>query len=120
MTTIRLAAVLITAALVFYSIGVWSERLSVRLKSWHLSMFWLGLACDSAGTDLMWRMAGRFTFGLHAVTGAAALLLMFGHAVWATAVLARRDERAIITFHRVSVIVWTIWLIPFTSGMVLG
>jgi uncharacterized repeat protein (TIGR03987 family) len=83
-------------------------------------MFWLGLACDSAGTDLMWRVAGRFTFGLHAVTGATALLLMFGHAAWATVVLARRNEQAILTFHRVSVIVWTIWLVPFISGMLLG
>jgi uncharacterized repeat protein (TIGR03987 family) len=117
---VRVAAVLMTAALAFYSIGVWSERLSARLKPWHLSMFWLGFVCDSAGTDLMWRIAGRFTFGLHSVTGAAALLLMFGHAAWATVVLSRRDERAILTFHRVSVVVWTIWLVPFFSGMLLG
>ena len=120
MSTIRIAAALMTAALTFYSIGVWSERLSARLKGWHLYMFWLGLACDSAGTDLMWRIAGRFTIGLHGITGAAALLLMLAHAVWATIVLVRRDERAILTFHRVSVFVWTVWLVPFISGMLLG
>jgi uncharacterized repeat protein (TIGR03987 family) len=120
MATIRIAAALMTAALTFYSIGVWSERLGGRLRSWHLWMFWLGLVCDSAGTELMWRIAGRFTLGLHAVTGVTALLLMFGHAAWATAVVAGRDERALLTFHRVSVVVWTVWLIPFISGMLLG
>ncbi len=120
MSTVRLAAALMTAALTFYSVGVWSERLGARLKGCHLWMFWLGFACDSAGTDLMWRLAGHFTFGLHSVTGAAALLLMFGHAFWATVVLVRRNERAIVTFHRVSVVVWTIWLVPFVSGMLLG
>lgn len=30
-----LATIIITAALVFYSIGVWSERIQGRLKPWH-------------------------------------------------------------------------------------
>jgi uncharacterized repeat protein (TIGR03987 family) len=49
-----------------------------------------------------------------------ALLLMLVHAAWATIVLVRRDERAILTFHRFSVVVWTLWLVPFLSGAFLG
>lgn len=56
MTTIP--TIVITFALVFYSIGVWSERLSGRLKSWHLVFFWLGLTCDTVGTGMMFDMAG--------------------------------------------------------------
>ena len=54
------------------------------------------------------------------MAGAVALLLMLAHAVWATAVVLRRDERAILSFHRISVVVWTIWLVPFFSGALFG
>ena len=39
----------ITSALVFYTIGVWGERLQKRLKFWHLVFFLLGLLADSVG-----------------------------------------------------------------------
>ena len=114
------STVLISLALVFYSIGVWSERLAGRLKPWHLIFFWLGLVCDTAGTGLMLEMAGGLTFDVHAVTGVLAILLMVVHAIWATLVLLRKDERAIVNFHKFSVAVWAIWLIPYFSGVVMG
>lgn len=117
---VRTAAVLMVGALVFYSTGVWGERLAARLKPWHLALFWLGFACDGAGTDLMRRMVGGLRLTFHGVTGAVALLLMLAHALWATAVVLRRDERAIQSFHRVSVVVWTVWLVPFFSGALFG
>jgi uncharacterized repeat protein (TIGR03987 family) len=111
------ASIVITLALVFYSIGVWSERLAGRLKPWHLVFFWLGLACDTLGTGMMLDFAGGLTADVHGVTGVIAILLMLVHAIWATIVLARRDERLITTFHRFSVVVWAIWLIPYFSPM---
>lgn len=117
---VRAAVLLMTAALTFYSVGVWSERLSARLKPWHLSLFWLGFVCDTAGTDLMRRLAGEFRPTFHAATGATALILMLLHASWATGVLLRQNERAILTFHRISIVVWAIWLVPFVTGMLLG
>jgi uncharacterized repeat protein (TIGR03987 family) len=47
------SSVIITLALLFYSIGVWSERIQGRLKAWHLAFFWLGLVCDTWGTGLI-------------------------------------------------------------------
>ncbi len=111
--------VIITAALVFYSIGVWSERFQGRLKTWHLVFFWLGLVCDTWGTGLMMEMAGGLTLDVHGITGVIAIVLMLIHAVWATIVLVRKDERWIKDFHKFSVIVWFIWLIPYASPMVL-
>jgi hypothetical protein len=32
-------------------------------------------------------------------------------------VLLRRDERWILSFHRFSVVVWLIWLVPYASPM---
>ena len=114
------ATIIITLALVFYSIGVWSERIAGVLKPWHLLFFVLGLICDTWGTGLMLEYAGGLTFDLHGVTGVIAILLMFIHALWAAVVLLRKDEKALHNFHRFSVAVWAIWLIPYFSPMIFG
>ena len=110
------ASIIITLALVFYSIGVWAERLAGRLKAWHLACFWVGLACDTTGTAIMFEVAETVGADIHSVTGIAAILLMVIHAAWASVVLWRKNERAVTTFHRYSVIVWTIWLVPYFTG----
>jgi uncharacterized repeat protein (TIGR03987 family) len=56
----------------------------------------------------------------HGITGAVAIVLMVVHAVWATAVLARKDEKAMRSFHKFSILVWAIWLVPFVLGMMMG
>ena len=111
-----LSTVLISLALVFYTIGVWSERFIGRLKGWHLIFFWGGLIFDTVGTGMMMEMAGGLTFDIHGVTGVLAILLMLVHAAWASVVLIRKDEKAIANFHRFSVLVWIIWLVPYFTG----
>jgi len=115
-----LSTVLITLALVLYTIGVWAERLSGRLKGWHVIFFWPGLVCDTSGTGMMMEYAGGLTADLHGVTGVLAILLMVVHAVWATVVLLRRNEHMIRTFHRFSLIVWLVWLIPYFTGFFIS
>ena len=115
-----LSMILITLALVCYSIGVWSERLAGRLKGWHLIFFWTGLAFDTIGTGIMMDMAGGLTCDIHGFTGVVAILLMLIHAVWATVVLVKKDERMIMSFHKFSVVVWLIWLVPYVSGFFLS
>jgi uncharacterized repeat protein (TIGR03987 family) len=107
-------------ALTLYSIGVWGEKLVGRLQPWQLWFFWFGLACDAAGTVLMGRIAGKFDWDVHGLTGVAAILLMALHAGWASVALALKQERVITHFHRFSVTVWTLWLIPFFSGAILA
>ena len=114
------SVIVINLALLFYTIGVWSERISGRLKAWHLVFFWLGIICDTWGTGMMFDMAGGLTFDIHGLTGLLAILLMLVHAVWATVVLIRKNERLIGSFHRFSVLVWLIWLIPYLSPMLLA
>jgi uncharacterized repeat protein (TIGR03987 family) len=111
-----ISMVLITLALVSYSIGVWSERIAGRLKGWHLVFFWAGLAFDTTGTGMMFEMAGGIGTDTHSLTGIIAILLMLIHAIWATIVIVRKDEKAIKKFHRFSIIVWAIWLIPYFNG----
>lgn len=117
--TLTLPFIVINLALVFYTIGVWSERLAGRLKAWHLGFFWLGLVCDTWGTGMMFDMAGGLTYDVHGLTGLLAIILMLIHALWATVVLLRRDEKLIQSFHRLSVAVWLIWLITYFSPMAL-
>ena len=54
------------------------------------------------------------------ITGMIAIVLMMIHAVWATVVLVRKDEKSMQTFHRFSIAVWIIWLVPFVLGMMMG
>ena len=116
-----LAIVFITLALVFYTIGVLGEKLTGTLKIWHLIIFWLGLFCDTTGTTLMSKLAGDvLTVSFHSVTGLAAIILMAVHAVWATIVLLKGSEKSKRSFHRFSIFVWLLWLIPYVSGVVFG
>lgn len=110
----------ITIALVLYTIGVWAERLGQRLKGWHLAFFSGGLLFDSIGTERMSQIAGGFELSLHGFTGLAALILMFVHTVWATITLLRGQELALKDFHRFSLMVWVVWLIPYTLGALLA
>ena len=115
-------AVLITLALVFYSVGVWAERIVHYLKPWHVAAFWTGLAFDLSGTWAMHRLAeGPFDIlAPHTLTGQIALWLMLIHAIWATRVVRSGSEEARVGFHRYSVVVWLIWLVPYFGGMYMG
>lgn len=122
------AIILITSALVFYSIGVWSEHVQRVLKWWHAAFFTLGLLCDATGTLLMSRIArsgeveatgvGAAMNAIMAATGAAALMLMVIHLLWATIVLVRNREAEKKRFHKFSLLVWGIWLIPYLTGAI--
>jgi uncharacterized repeat protein (TIGR03987 family) len=100
LTEVLISTILITLALVFYTIGVWAERLAGRLKPWHLMFFWGALIFDTAGTGMMMDSAGGLSFDIHGVTGALAILLMVIHALWATDVLLRKNGQAILNYRR--------------------
>ena len=113
-----IALIAINLALLFYSIGVWSERIQGRLKAWHTVFFWLGLVCDTWGTGLMFDFVQGMSWDIHGISGVLAIGLMFIHAVWATVVLVRKDEKMILRFHQFSIFVWLVWLIPYFSPMI--
>lgn len=117
------AIIFITLALILYTTGVLSERRSGTLTVRHVVIFWLGLFCDTTGTALMSRIASQNTGSgnpLHAVTGALAIILMLFHAVWAIYTLRRGTPHARQMFHKFSLAVWCIWLIPYAIGIGIG
>ncbi len=84
------AVIAITAALVFYTIGVWSEHRAKILKPVHLAFFWLGLVMDAAGTRMMSLISGgeqSTLMNVHGITGVIAIVLMLIHAVWALSLI---------------------------------
>ena len=116
------SAITITLALLFYSVGVWAERISKYLKVWHVITFWLGFFFDVTGTAAMHFISDN-PFDLtdpHTLSGQIALWLMLAHATWATVVVRKDQSRLRKSFHSYSLIVWFIWLIPYISGMILG
>lgn len=112
------AIISITSALIFYTIGVWSEKFQGVLKYWHLWFFLIGLFCDTTGTYLMSKISSsqNLGFNFHAITGTLAIILMLVHAIWATIVLIKKDNKMLFKFHKFSIVVWILWLIPFLSG----
>jgi len=120
--TLILSSTLITLALIFYSIGVWSERIARYLKPWHVIAFWTGFVFDISGTIAMHRLA-KAPFDLtapHTLTGQIALWLMLAHAIWSTRVSRSGNDEARAGFHRYSLFVWLVWLVPYSGGVMLG
>jgi uncharacterized repeat protein (TIGR03987 family) len=116
------AIVLISLALVFYSIGIWSERYSRYLKTWHVVCFWLGLLFDISGTYAMHLISTR-EFNIlepHTLTGQIALWVMLVHVVWATYVIKWGSEKTHRKFHVYSIHVWMLWMVPYLGGMYLA
>lgn len=126
-TKLIFAIITITLALVFYTVGVFSERKAKKLKKSHVVIFYLGLICDTTGTSLMSQIAksGNINISstaqtIHGLTGTIAILLMLFHAVWATWVIYKNDEEKQLVFHKFSIVVWFLWLIPYIIGAIIG
>jgi uncharacterized repeat protein (TIGR03987 family) len=121
MTTLIIIAVIFsTAALFFYTVGVWSERISKRLKYWHVRCFLFGVITDALGTWLMFENLGYIKFTAHTVSGFIAFFLMVFHYFWALIALKSGNEQRLANFHKFSISVWWIWMVSYLSGMVLG
>jgi len=116
------STITITLALIFYSLGVWAERVSRYLKKWHVVTFWIGFTFDVTGTLAMHKLSENpiDLTDFHTLTGQIALWLMLAHAIWATRVVRNNNQTLRVKFHRYSLVVWLIWLIPYFGGMFAG
>lgn len=122
---LSLSIVLITLALAFYTVGVWTEHRAGTLTWRHLAFFAAGLVFDISGTTAMAQVAAAnpganssTLMGVMQVTGSLALALMAAHLIWGVVVRVRNRPRELATFHRLSLIVWAIWLIPYFTGAI--
>lgn len=109
-------------ALFFYTWAVFSGR-KHGLNTRHLVVFSIGLACDYLGTHEMNLYA--LTYGKapqwHNLAGIASLAGMAIHFSLAlVASLTGRAEVVNRVFHRISLTIYTCWLVAFASGAISG
>ncbi len=111
--------VLMFSAWGVYSLGVWLGRSGGRFTPGHLWLMWGGFLAALAGVERMVRLAGGFHFSPHSSLGLLALLVMFLHLLWATA-LGRRHRRVNQPgFQRFNLASWLVSLLSFLSSMTL-
>ncbi len=114
------AVIFFTLALIFYTVGVWSERISRELKPWHLTFFIAGVITDSLGTWLMYKNIGHLIFTPHTISGFIGFFLMVFHFLWASFVILKKDIKRINNFHKFSLFVWGVWMVSYLSGLIIG
>jgi len=116
------AIIWMNLALIFYTWAVFSgRRQGLHLR--HLVIFGIGLACDYLGTHQMSEIARAFGKApeWHNITGIASLGGMAFHFLLALAAcLLGRAEAVNRVFHRVSLTIYTCWVIAFLSGAIAG
>lgn len=118
-----LSIITITLALIFYTWGVFNEKRSGTIKKSHIFSFGFGIIFDTIGTTTMGTIAettGGSKLGLHQIAGAAAIVLMAIHLIWAIYVYRKGTENAKHQFHKFSIGVWALWLISYLLGAFLG
>lgn len=114
--------ILMNLALLFYTWAVFSGR-QQGLRSKHLIIFGIGLLSDYLGTMEMnqfARLHGKAP-QWHHVVGVASLAGMAFHFLLALiASLLKRAETVNRVFHRVSLTIYSCWLLAFITGAVAG
>ena len=115
-----IGVILFSVAMVFYTWGVFSERKAQRLLPKHVILFACGVTVDTVATILTYIVIGGLVFTPHAIMGFISLSLMTIHFVWAISVAKKGDEPTLTNFHKLSLLVWGVWMISYLSGFVLG
>ena len=116
------AVIWMNLALVFYTWAVFSAR-KQGLHRKHLFIFGFGLLCDYVGTHLMldYGLATGVVPEWHILIGIASLSGMAFHFMLAfVAAIVRRAEAVNRLFHRVSLTIYTAWVIAFITGSIAG
>lgn len=116
------AVIWMMLALMFYTWAVFSGRRQ-GLHRKHLIIFAAGLLCDFLGTSQMNLIS--IAYGKppvwHSILGIASLSGMAFHFLLALiASGTNRAEAANLVFHRVSISIYSCWLLAFFGGAVAG
>ena len=116
------AVIFMSLALVFYTYAVFSGRRE-GLHAKHLVVFGIGLFFDWLGTHQMNLFAHAYGKApeWHNISGILSLAGMAFHFLLALiATFLQRAERINRTFHRVSLSIYSLWVVAFASGAISG
>ena len=116
------AVIFMNLALIFYTYAVFSGR-QEGLHRKHLLVFGIGLFFDFLGTRQMNLFATAYGKApeWHNLSGISSLAGMAFHFLLALiATFMHRADAINRTFHRVSLTIYSLWLIAFASGAISG
>jgi len=119
-SVVGIPVVLITLALVLYSIAAWRNwRLKV-LTIAQLMLLWLAVVADALATRMMGSFTEETDWSLHVIAGYTALALMAVLAVLGTWSIRARRAAVLDNFHRYLLPVWVIWIVSYVAGVWIG
>jgi uncharacterized repeat protein (TIGR03987 family) len=116
------AVLFMNLALVFYTYAVFSGR-KEGLRGKHLAVFGIGLFFDYLGTTQMNAFATLYgkAPAWHNLSGIVSLGGMAFHFCLAlAATLLHKADAVNRAFHRVSLTIYSLWLLAFVSGAISG
>lgn len=116
------AVIWMNLALLFYTWAVFSARIK-GLHRKHLFLFGFGLICDYLGTHLM--LLYGISTGIipewHILIGIISLSGMAFHFILAfIAAMVSQTDAVNRLFHRISLSIYSGWLIAFVTGTIAG
>jgi len=116
------AIIIITLALVFYSIGVIGEARRKKLIWRDVVWFGCGLVSDFIGTMTMRQISlngenvlAPWANTLMTISGTAAIILMLIRIIFAVLVMLKFPNYK-EKFHKWSIVIYVFWLISYISG----
>jgi len=115
------AVVVVTFALIFYSIGVITEQRKTSVSRRVLVFLTAGITCDVSSTALMIIGSSNIPFTVHGVLGYSALTLMLIDTIliWSHWVKNRQDtvSRSLSVYTRIA---YGWWVIAYIAGAIIA
>ena len=115
------AVIVVTFALVFYSVGVIMEQRKSFI-SWSIILFMtLGVACDISSTTLMIIGSRNIPFTLHGVLGYSALVLMLVETIFIWRHWIKKHQSPVSKKLGLYLrIAYTWWVIAYIAGAIIA
>jgi uncharacterized repeat protein (TIGR03987 family) len=112
------SVILVSLALIIYTISILHEVKRKLLLPWHAVMFHIGFIFDLSSTIIMYKLAGsKIVFGLHGILGNIALLLMLINSIGSVVILNKKHTNLLTQFYKFSFFAWIIWITSYILGV---
>lgn len=112
--------VLITLALVLYSVATWRNWRLRLLTTTQLVMLWIAVSADALATRMMGSYTETTDWSLHVISGYGALALMATLTIIGTWAKRTGRDAVLGNFHRYLVPVWILWIASYAAGVWVG
>jgi len=120
-TIILVGVIIVILALLFYSLGIFTEQRKRRINKTVLTFLSLGLVFDISATTCMIIGSGNSPFTFHGLIGYTGLIAMTVETVLAFKFYKTHGENKEVSriLHWYSRISYALWLVVFITGSLL-